>query len=110
MNLKLTYIPMPQQFVADTDTVDCQAGWESLWITDVAMMMLEKEESNTTELEARRQREYKRIQEMSHNRDTLMPGRITDVTVYDSAYIRDSVRYRLYGNALKLINVQFTGF
>lgn len=107
--VRMRYIKAPTKWTVDADLVDCIAGWESLLITDVAIMMLDKEESDTDRLERRRIREYKRIEQMAQNRDITMPGRITDVTVYDNAYIDNALRYRFYGNNLEFINVTYIG-
>lgn len=107
--VRIRYIPAPTIFTNDADTFDAIAGWEALLITDVAMMMLEKEESDTSALERRRQRQYARIMQMAQNRDVTMPGRVTDVTVYDNAYIADSLRYRFYGNNIEFLSVQYLG-
>lgn len=109
-SMLIRYVPQPTLLVADGDTIETFNGWESLLITDVAIMMLTKEESATDQLEARREREYKRIEQMAQNRSLLFPGKIGDIAVYDSAYIRDALRYRLYGNTFDLINIQYIGF
>lgn len=107
--VRMRYISAPTRFTQDTDTIDCVAGWESLLITDVAIMMMDKEESDTDRLEKRRMREYQRIQQMAQNRDITMPGRITDVTVYDNAYLTNALRYRFYGNNIEFITVEYIG-
>ena len=107
--VRMRYIPMATLFVADTDTADFVNGWEALLITDVAIMMLEKEESATDALERRRERQLRRLQEMAQSRDIGMPGRVQDVTLYDTAYIQDSLRYRLYGQNVEFMSVQYTG-
>lgn len=110
VSCRLNYIPTPTYFTSDASTVDCGPGWETLLVTIMAISMLEKEESNTDALERRYAKDLKRIQDMAQNRDTLFPGRVADVTVYDSAYIRNALRYRVYGNYLQMISVEFRGF
>lgn len=107
--IRLRYIPAPVTFTDDADEIDGIAGWEALLITDVAIMMLDKEESDTSALERRRMREYARIQTMAQNRDVTMPGTVTDVTVYDLAYIHHTLRYRFYGNNIEFISVEYVG-
>lgn len=104
----IRYVPAPVRFVADTDTLDGRAGWEELLVTDVAIMMLEKEESNTEALEARRQRIYRRVQEMAQSRSLATSGRIRDV-YRDSVPTGEELRYRLMGDAIEIINCQFLG-
>lgn len=108
-NLRMRYVPNPTLLVNDSDAIDFINGWEALLITDVAVMMLEKEESDTAQLEARRERQYQRVMQMSHNRDITMPSRVTDITLYDNAYVQDTLRYRLYGTNVEFIAVQYIG-
>lgn len=107
--VRYRYIAAPTIFTDDEEEIDGVAGWESLLITDVAIMMLDKEESDTSALERRRMREERRIQQMAQNRDVTNPGRITDTTVYDNAFLSDAMRYRFYGNNIEFISVQFVG-
>lgn len=110
--VRLRYIPAPPVFaLADvaTDTIDGRAGWETLLVTTVAIFMLTKEESDTSALERRKQAEMVRIQSMAQNRDVTNPGKITDVTVYDNAFIKDALRYRFYGDSIEFINCTYIG-
>lgn len=107
--IRMRYIPTAALFAVDSDARDFVNGWEALLVTDVAIMMLEKEESATDALERRRERQYRRLTEMAQNRDVGQPGRVQDVTLYDMAYIQDSLRYRLYGQNIELMSVQYTG-
>lgn len=108
-NIKLRYVPIPQVFTADTDTIDGVAGWEALLVTDVAIMMLDQEEANTDRLELRRKRIYTRITQMSQNRDIGMPATISDVYSSIIPRIFSALRYRLYGNNMEFISTEFTG-
>lgn len=110
--VRLRYIPAPPVFeLADvaTDTIDGRAGWETLLVTTVAIFMLQKEESDTSALERRKQAELARITSMAQNRDVTNPGTVTDVTVYDNAYIKDALRYRFYGDQIEFINCSYIG-
>lgn len=107
--VRFRYIPAPAVFDSDADEIDGRAGWEALLITDVAIMMLDKEESDTSALEKRRMRLMDRITSMAQNRDVTMAGSITDVTVYDNATIKDALRYRFYGDQVEFINIQYIG-
>lgn len=107
--VKLRYIAAPTVFAADTDMVNCVAGWESLLVTDIAIMILDKEESDTDRLERRRSRDFKRIEEAAQNRSVTFPGRVTDVTIYNHLWFGDTLRYRLYGDAVQFINQTWTG-
>jgi hypothetical protein len=110
--VRLRFIPAPPIYTyagRATETVDGRAGWETLLVTTVAIFMLQKEESDTSALERRKQAELARIQSMAQNRDVTNPGTITDVTVYDNAYIKDALRYRFYGDQIEFINLQYIG-
>lgn len=108
-NIKLRYVPVPQVFTLDTDTIDGVAGWEALLVTDVAIMMLDQEESNTDRLELRRKRIVTRITQMSQNRDVGMPSTIGDIYSSNIPRIFSALRYRLYGNNMEFISTEFTG-
>lgn len=110
--VRLRYVPAPPVFeLADvaTDTIDGRAGWETLLVTTVAIFMLTKEESDTSALERRKQQEMARIQSMAQNRDITNPGTVTDITVYDNAYVKDALRYRFYGDQVEFINLTYIG-
>lgn len=107
--VSIRYIPQPVVLVSDSDTIDGITSWESMLIDECAMIMKDTEESDTTVLSQMVEREKRRLQEASINRDVTMPGRVTDVSVYDNAYIRDALRYHLFGNKYELILVQYVG-
>lgn len=106
----LRYIPRPTLFTDVTQTIDGISGWEALLVTDMAIMMLDKEEADTDRLQKRWQRDYERIQALSHNRSVTFPGRVTDVTLQDMSFIRETLRWRLYGNNVQFVTAQFLGF
>lgn len=107
--VRMRYIPTPTVFTSDAQTIDGVAGWEALLVTDVAIMMLDKEETDTSTLERRRQREYARVLQMAQNRDVTIPGTVTDVTAYDNGYAAPLMRYRFYGSNVEFISVQYIG-
>lgn len=107
--VRMRYIKPPVIFVNDTDMIDCVAGWDALLVTDVAIMILDKEESDTDRLERRRQRDFQRITEASHNRSITFPGRVSDVSVYDFGWLGQTLRWRLYGDTVEFISIEWTG-
>lgn len=108
--VRIRYVPVPVDLVDDADTILGHNGWEALLIVDVAIKMLDKEETNTDRLELRRQREMRRVQELSQNRDLLMPGRVTDITTSNAAFIvGPNLRYRFYGDTVTFVSVLYTG-
>lgn len=108
-NVRIRYIPQAVTLVADGDTIDGVSGWESIIIDECAMIMKDSEETDTSFLERQVERERNRIQAIAAERDVTMPSRITDVSVYDNAYIRDALRYHLFGNSVEFILVQYIG-
>lgn len=69
----------------DTDLYDGQNGWEEYVIVDCAMKCLEKEESDTTALFARKQQLIARLQRVGKNRDAGMPKQIIDLSRVNGA-------------------------
>ncbi len=59
----VVYIPVPGDMAADADTMDGVLGWEEFVVLDAAIYVLEKEESDTSKLEFKRDRILKRIQD-----------------------------------------------
>jgi hypothetical protein len=57
----LVYIPVAPVLATDADTVNGVLGWEEFIVLDVAICCLEKEESDTSKLEYKRDRILKRI-------------------------------------------------
>lgn len=101
--IRIRYVPNPQQFIV-TDSFDAVSGWENIIVTDMAIMALDKEESSTSTLEARRQRALNRIKTAGQVRDIYMPATVTDT--YTLALLRPyaSLRYRLYGSQIEFIS------
>lgn len=107
--VRLRYVPAPTIFTTTSQTIDGVSGWESLLVYDVAIMMLTAEESDTSALERRRAQIYQRIVGIAQNRDLTIPGSITDVTVFDNAFIKDELRYRFYGSNIEFIVAEYVG-
>lgn len=103
------YIPAPAYFTDVDDEIDGVAGWDALLVYDLAIMMLQCEESDTSVLERRRAAIATRIQSMAQNRDVTQPGRVTDVTVYESASFGDALRYRFYGDTIEFLQAEYAG-
>jgi len=70
------YTVAPSVLSDDTDIVDGVAGWEEYIVIDAAIKCLEKEESSTSALVARKQAMLDRIQTMAENRTIESSGRI----------------------------------
>ncbi len=77
---RLWYIPIYTPLSAESDTVDGISGWEEYIVVDVAIKMLNKEESSVTHLVAMKKALIDRIEAMAQNRDMDQPETISDVT------------------------------
>src|ERR1035437_909406 len=77
---RIQYIPKLQQLLQDTDITDTSiSGWIEYVITDVAIKILQKEESDVSVLMAQKAALNKRIEESSANKDMGRPDTISDV-------------------------------
>lgn len=79
---QLWYVPVFTPLSAEVDTINGYNGWETYVILDVAIKMLDKEESATGHLVKRKKALLDRIEDMAQNRDIDQPETITDVTDY----------------------------
>lgn len=77
--VRLWYIPRLKELLMDTDlTTSSISGWIEYVITDVAIKMLQKEESDVSVLAAQKQALMKRIEDSAINRDIGSPDTISD--------------------------------
>jgi hypothetical protein len=77
--IRLWYVPRLKQLLLDTDiTVTSISGWSEFIITDVAIKILQKEESDVSVLAAQKQALILRIEAMASNRDQGSAERISD--------------------------------
>lgn len=76
---QLWYIPAYTLLSLDSDELDGVNGWEEYVVIDVAIKMLAKEESSTTQLEREKDAMLRRITNMAENRDIDQPETVTDV-------------------------------
>ena len=77
--IQLWYVPRLTIPTAVTDTVDGVNGWEEYIITDCAIKMLQKEESDCSLLMAQKAALVARINAAAANRDAGMPTHVVDV-------------------------------
>jgi hypothetical protein len=104
--LTLSFIPIMPALSGDSDTFDGINGWEEYIVIDAAIKALLKEESDISALMAQKAAITKRINECAPNRDAGMPDRVTDVYAvqpFDEAFITPTIRYRLMGGNIKLV-------
>lgn len=77
-NIGIWYFPRKDNLLQDTDVLDGFSGWESYVITRAAKYALDKEESDTSKLDAELLFLKQRIEETSQNRDAGQPDTISN--------------------------------
>jgi hypothetical protein len=77
--VNLWYVPCATRLSGPGDTFDGFNGWEEYVVVDAAMKCLEKEESDVSQLAARKMSLTARIQGMAGNRDAGNPETVSDV-------------------------------
>jgi hypothetical protein len=83
--VRLQYIPRLAQLIKPWDiTTTNISGWLEYVLVDVAIKILQKEESDTTELERQKMMLKQRIEEAAQNKDAGRPDTISDVTGYNN--------------------------
>lgn len=80
---RVWYIPQTTELTADTDTFDGMNGWEEYVVVDAAIKCLEKEQTDSSELRARKAEIKSRVQSLAAKRDA--GGVETIVDVYKSS-------------------------
>lgn len=83
--VRLWYIPRMTQLLKDTDILSGVSGWIEYVIVDAAIKALNKEESDTSALMARKQMLKQRIEESSMNRDAGSPDTISATRGYGNS-------------------------
>lgn len=79
-NVEVRYISSCPFLVDGSDTVDGFNGYEQAIIAGACALVREKEETDPSFFERRKQRIYGLIDAFSHQRDASHPERVTDVT------------------------------
>jgi len=76
--IRLWYIPKIVYLVNPTDVMDGVSGWEEYIVIDVAIKMMQKEESDVSALMVQKQQMIQRIESAAENRDAGRPPRVVD--------------------------------
>lgn len=84
LNFRIFYHPRLAKLAADTDAYDDVNGFAEYVVVDVAIKMLQKEESDVSVLMAQKEALKQRITAMAANRDANEPASITDVYSEDT--------------------------
>lgn len=79
VTIKLWYVPVATKLVNDTDTLDDFNAFSEYVIVDVAIKMLQKEESDVTVLAAQKAELEKRIRDRAQIRDAGSPQAVSDI-------------------------------
>lgn len=78
---RVWYVPSVPTLTADADELDVNCDrWKIYIVVDVAIKMLQKEESDVSVLAAQKSALIRRVEEMAQVRDAGEPERVTDVT------------------------------
>lgn len=85
---RLWYYPKSQKLVDDTDQYDDFNGYAEYVIIDVAIKMMQKEESDVRVLASQKSAMKNRIEEMAKNRDANEPDSVSDVYAENLDYFR----------------------
>lgn len=107
--IRLRYVPAPTMFTSLSQTVDGVAGWDRLLSLLLAIDMLDAEESDSSPLYKKYQRTLERIRGMAAPRDAGMPGRVVDVHAASFSPIYGSLKYKLTGGNIEILNTEFLG-
>jgi hypothetical protein len=75
----MLYVPAPAALTVDADTVNGVVGWEEFLVVDAAICILEKEESDTSKLEFKRERILRRIADEAQMVELTETARIQNV-------------------------------
>lgn len=78
IDVEVLYVQAPQLLTADGSTFNGVAGWEEYIEVDVAIMILDREESDTSSMRARKAEIEAEIQKLAGRRDAGRPSRIQD--------------------------------
>lgn len=84
--LRIWYVPLPVQLVADGDTLDDLNSYSEYIITDAAIKMMQKEESDVSVLMAQKEALKKRIIDKSQQRDASVSGSVSDIYAENDDY------------------------
>lgn len=92
MDMKLWYIPTAQVLVNNTDSYDDFNGYSEYVIVDVAIKILNKEESDVSVLMSEKKDLKRRLEEAANNRDAGAGDTVSDVYDENSNYYEGYIR------------------
>ena len=108
MTVLLEYIPARADLVNDSDTMDFINGFDELVITDAAIKMKDREESDTNVLMTRKNELINQLEATIKDRDMANPSVTTDVMKQHSRIAPWSaasfLRYKVTGNNIIFVS------
>lgn len=104
-NIRVHYIPRLTLPAADADLIDGVNGWEEFIVIDACIKAKDKEESDTSVLQARRAQMEQRLNSEIENRDAGNPAKIVNSMGRGAL----GMQYRLNGGNLWLIGNGYSG-
>ena len=109
--VRLTYYPEPQKMTeADLDvSLAGLAGYEKLIVTQMAILALDSEESDTRSLNRQYEKYYVRIEEAAQERDLGQPSTVSDAYVEGNSLYHPTLRFRLYGDEVRFLTTTYVG-
>lgn len=84
LEFRIFYHPRLSKLVNDSDSYDDVNGFAEYVVTDVAIKMMQKEESDVSVLMAQKEALRQRIIAMAANRDANEPASVTDIYAEDT--------------------------
>lgn len=107
--IRLRYAPSPTIFTSLTQTFDGISGWDRLIALLMGMDMLDAEQSSSDALARKYGRTLQRIKDMAAPRDMGFPATVSDSYIPSIQIIYGALRYRLYGDTMKLLSTEYLG-
>ncbi|MBV6514144.1 MAG: hypothetical protein FMNOHCHN_03734 [Ignavibacteriaceae bacterium] len=86
VDARLWYVPTATKLVDDTDEMNEYNGYSEYIIVDVAIKMLQKEETDVSVLMAQKMQLEKRIRDAAQTRDIANPESISDIYASNDDY------------------------
>lgn len=104
--VRLRYVPAPTIYEDTSDEVDGISGWENVIVYEMAIYMLDKEETSSAPLRERLERLYRRIEAAAQNRDVGSPGTVRDIYSVNYMQPYSTLRYQLNQDEIRFISTE----
>lgn len=104
----LRYVPSPPIFTSTSQTIDGVAGWDRAVSLQLAIDMMDSEESNSNALQRKLDAWWERFEE-SLSRDLGQPATVTDTSARSSYTLYNNIKYNLVGGDIEFVSTQQLG-